>query len=323
MPNVAYLTANSYWGCAVETTYGTPASVSTFTPIDSPKISPTLTWLHDTAFRGSPVMNYDEVPGVRHDTFDGKTYMYSDVYPNLIRAALGSSDTVASVGPSLWTHTIGLNNQPNLGSQAPSYTIINDSVDNTYNMTGSRMVNMSVGFNADAAVETTFQFQGNAASVVASVAVNESTQHIIPAWNCAASLGGAAISVVESATLDIKRNTSAIHTLGQQQPYLNYQGAIEVSGSLGFVLIAGSTLWANALVRDQQQLLLNFVDPVTNYAILFQMSTIQLEDPIIDQSKNYITVQSKFTAVANATDVTTMGLSPIKAVATNGVSTAY
>ena len=55
------MTANSYFGAALETTYGTAASVSTFTPVNSPKVSPNVKWLLDTDFRGSPVMNYDNV----------------------------------------------------------------------------------------------------------------------------------------------------------------------------------------------------------------------------------------------------------------------
>src|ERR1700685_3416929 len=104
------LTANSLAGWAVESVYGVAASIGTYTPVTSPKVTPNLTWLDDSDFRGSPVMHYDQVPGVRYDGFSGKTYLYSDVFPNLVRAALGSTDTVASVGPSLWTHTIGLNN---------------------------------------------------------------------------------------------------------------------------------------------------------------------------------------------------------------------
>ena len=274
-----YATSNSYWGAAVESTYGTPASVSTFTPIDSPKVVPTLMWLNDASFRGSPVTNYDQVPGVIHATFDGKTYMYSDVYPQLLRAALGSTDTVASVGAGASTHTIGLLNAPNTGSQSPSYTIINDSVDNTYSITGSRLVDLSLSFAADGAVETTFSFTGNAASIAASVAVNESAQHFVPAWNCGASIGGTSVAVVESAQLDIKRGTTPIYTLGQQGPYNNFQGPIEVAGSFVFVVEASETFYANSLIRQQQQLLLNFVDPVTTNYVLFQMSNIRAGRP--------------------------------------------
>ena len=325
-----YMTANSYWGVASESgssvssssNYGVAASISTYTPIGSPKLTPTLKWLDDSDFRGSPTMHYDQVPGVRHDTFDGKTFMYSDVYPNLIRAALGGSDATASVSAGVYSHTIGLGNYPNQGSQAPSYTIINNSVDGNYQITAARLVNMNLAFAADAAVETTFQFTGNAASVVASATVNESTQHLVPSWACSASINGASVAVVESASLDIKRNAAPIFTLGQQGPYSNFQGPIEVSGQLKFVVEAGETFYTQSLTRSEIPVILKFTDPATNYFVQFTMSAVQLEDPVIDQSKAYISLDTKYIAVANTTDAIS-GYSPIKAIINNGVSTAY
>lgn len=322
MIKIPFLTANSYWGLAPETTYGTAASISTFNPIGSPKISPTIKWLDDSDFRGSPVMHYDQVPGVRNDKFDGKTFMYTDTYPHLVRSVLGGTDTVASVGPSLWTHSIPLLNSANTGSQPPSYTIINDSVNGTYQITACRAVDMAIAFSAEAAVETTFSFEGNISTSVASVTVNESAQHFVPSWNCSASIGGASVSVIESASLDIKRNATPIFTIGQQGPYQNFAGPIEVSGSLVVVVESGESYYANALTRDQQKVILQFTDPATGYYVQFTMSAVQLEDPIIDQSKSYISLQSKFTAVANTSD-TTNGYAPISALISNGVSTAY
>ena len=312
-----YMVANSYWGIATESTYGTAASVSTFTPIGSPKVTPTLKWLDDSDFRGSPVMHYDQVPGVRHDMFSGKTFMYTDVYPNLIRAALGGTDSVSSS-----VHTIGVGNFPNQGSQAPSYTIINNSVDNTYQITAARLVDMAISFAADAAVETTFSFTGNISSTVASVTANESTQHLIPSWNCSASIGGASVAVVESASLDIKRSTAPIHTLGQQGPYQNFQGPLEVTGKMAFVVESGETWYNNALTRYEQPVILKFTDPATGYYVQFQMSAVQLENPVIDQSKAYLSLTSDFTAVANTTDAIT-GYAPILATISNNVATAY
>jgi hypothetical protein len=320
-----YMTANSYFGLAPETTYGTAASVTTYSPIASPKIVATLKWLDDSEFRGSPVMHYDQVPGVRADKFEGKMFMYTDVYPNLIRAVLGGQDSVSSS-----VHTIGVGNFPNTGSQAPSYTIVNNSVDGTYQLTAARCVDIAIAFNADAAVETTFSFAGNAASVVASATPNESTQHLIPSWNCSASINGASVAVVEMASIDIKRNTAPIHTLGSQTPYNNFQGPIEVSGQISFVVEAGEPYFNQALTRAQIPMIFRFTDPATGYYVQFQMSNCQLEDPVIDQAKAFISLQAKYTAVANTTDAIANGVAgsaggyaPIKAIISNNVGTAY
>ncbi len=316
------LSANGYWGIATETTRGTAASVSTFTPIGAPKIEPKLTWLNDGDFRGSPVMDYDQVPGVRHDEFTGKVFMYNDVYPQLVRAILGGADTVASVAPSTWTHTIGLLNTPQTGSQPPSYTIINDSVDATYQQTGAQLSDISIAFGATAAVETTMTWMGNISTTVASVAVNESTQHLVPGWDIICSIGGASVAVVESGQLDIKRNAAPIHTIGQQGPYVNFAGPIEVSGKLALVLEAGSNYFANSLIRDQQAIVLKFLDPASTAYMQFTMTAAQLENPIVDQSKAYVSLTADFQAVSNTTDAIS-GYSPIKFIGQNGVSTAF
>jgi hypothetical protein len=316
-------------GLAAETTYGVAASISTFTPVGSPKVTPGVKWLDDSDFRGSPVMHYDQVQGVFNAQYDHKVFTYTDVYPNILRAALGSTDTVASVGGGQYTHTIGLINSPNTGSQPPSYTIVNDSVDNTYQLTASRLDSLSVAFTADAAVENTVTWRSNAASVVASVsnAGAESTQHLIPAWNCAASIGGSTVTVVESVQLDIKRNTSQIYTLGSQSAISNFAGPLVVEGKATFVMAAGITnsYYANALVRDQQQIILSLIDPQTGYFINYTMSACQLEAPIVNQGKAYLTLDTNFVAVANTTDAIAGygGYSPIKCMVQNNISTAY
>jgi hypothetical protein len=316
------MTANSYMGLAKEATYSTAASVSLYTPVSGPKLTPTLKWINDPDFRGSPVGSYDQVPGVRNDDYDGKVFMYADVYPNLLMGILGGPDTVASVG-SNYSHTIGVLNSASTGSQPPSYTIINNSVNATYQITGARAVDLSVAFTSDAAVETTLKYEGNISTTVSAPTINETTAHLVPAWSCAASIGGASVAVIESGTLDIKRGTAPIFTLGQQGPYNNFMGPIDVTGTLVFVMEAGETNYANALQRDQQQLLLQFTDPASSDTILFQMDAIQLTDPVIEQSKSFISLNTKFTAVATTVDQTSGGYSPIKTVTTNGVSTAY
>jgi hypothetical protein len=315
--------ANTLFGIAAESTYGTAASISTMTPIQTPKISPTIKWLPANDLRGSPVTTYDQVTGVRHDTFTGKSYLFSDVTPNLIRSVLGGVDTVASVGASIWTHTIGLINQPNTGSQPPSYTLLLDSVDNTYQMTGSRAVDLALSFSADAVVEATLNYTGNISTTVASVSANESTQTFIPAWGCAASISGASVAVVEKMTLDIKRGTAPIFTLGQQGPYVNFAGPIGVTGSLTFIVEAGEPYYADALTHSQLPMVLQFIDPVTNYYIQFTMSKVQLMEPVIDTGQAYITIDAKYEAVANSVDAVQGGFSPISCLVRNGVSTAY
>ena len=318
------MVANSFAGWAPETTYGVAASIGTLTPVDQPKVTPGVVWLDDSDFRGSPVKHYDQVPGVYKTTYSAKTFTYTDVYPHLIRAALGGVDTTASVAPGTFTHTIALINSPNTGSQPPSYTIQNTSVDANYQMLASRLNTLSVSFSAEAAVENTFEFICNNPTTVASVSpANESSQHIVPAWNCAASLANISSTVLESLQLDIKRNTVPIYTLGSQASYSNFCGPIEISGKISFVAELGETVYTNALVRAQQLLTLALIDPVTNYSITYTLSAVQLENPVITQSKSFLEVMTDFVACADLSDAVYPGYSPMKVVVKNNISSAY
>jgi len=322
MATLPLMTANSYWGLAPETTYGASVAVSTWTPINSPKVMPGVVWLKDGDFRGSPVDQYDAVQGVFKASYSGKSFLYTDVVGNLIRAALGSVDTVASVASSTWTQ-----NSPNTGSNAPSYSLWNDSVDATYLMLGSRLNTLSISLTADAAAECTFEFLTNQPTQLptsASVSASPSSvQHLTPAWNCSASIGGTAVTVVESMNIDIKRSAAQIFTLGSQSAVSNFQGPISCSGAFKFVVQQGETYWSNALVYDQQQVLLQLTDPVTGYYVMFQMSKVQLQEPVIDQSRAYVSLDTKWVATANTIDTVTFGYSPIQCVIKNNISTQY
>jgi len=306
MASYALLVANGYAGFALETTRGSAAAVSTFTPIGDPKVEPKITWLDDSALRGSPTMHYDQVPGVRVDNYSAKEFWYWDQSPARIRAALGSTDSVtASV------HTIGLANVPQTGSQPPSYTIINDSVDNTYQMTGSQLSDFTLTLGADAAVELASTWVTAPYTTVASVSAVETAAHLAPAWNCTASIGGSSVAIIENFELDIKRNAAPIFTLGTQAPYRQWASAIDVSGKLTLVVEIGINYNAQALTRNEQLLQLQITDPVTSYYSYFQMSAAQLENPVITVGKSYLTLEADFVAVANTTDAVNSGFSPI------------
>lgn len=315
MAGFALMTANGYAGFAVEATRGSAAAVSTFTPIGDPKVEPKITWLDDSALRGSPTMHYDQVPGVRVDNYSAKEFWYWDQSPNRIRAALGSTDSVSAS-----VHTIGLANVPQTGSQPPSYTIINDSVDNTYQMTGSQLGDFTLTLGADAAVELATTWVTAPYTTVGSVAAVETASHLAPAWNCTASIGGTSVAVIENFELDIKRNSAAIFTLGTQGPYRQWAGPIDVGGKLTLVIEYGTNYNAQALTRNQQLLQLQITDPVTSYYSYFQMSAAQLEDPVITVGKAYLTLEANFVACANTTDQVNGGYSPILTKSFNNIA---
>jgi hypothetical protein len=92
----AFMTASSFLGVGVETTRNTAVAPAFYLPIESPQITPNVKWLADIGYRGSPIDNYGNVPGPRHDEYDVKGNVFLDTFPLLLRSMLGSTDVVAT-----------------------------------------------------------------------------------------------------------------------------------------------------------------------------------------------------------------------------------
>ena len=79
----------------------------------------------------------------------------------------------------------------------------------------------------------------------------------------------------------------------------------------------------SALTRDQVALVATFTDPVASGSVQFHMNDVQFSQPNRTVGKIYTDISVEFTAIANTTDATAGGYSPLKIVVVNGVSTAY
>lgn len=88
--------AETQIGIALETTRGTAVPPSFWLPVMGPKYKPDVKYLPDQTLQGSMVDIYDEIPSLRVDTHGWDSYPYLDTFPVLVRAALGSSDTLVA-----------------------------------------------------------------------------------------------------------------------------------------------------------------------------------------------------------------------------------
>jgi hypothetical protein len=322
---VAYASSNAFFGLAVEVSRGASVAPSSYVPIEGPKWTSKLTWLKDTGLRGSPVAVYDEVPGVRHDEFTFKSFIYGDTFPHFLRGVLGSTDTVAAAGGGASTHTIGLYNVASVGSQPPSYTLSSFDAWKCRQLTAAQLSEVNLTFGAEAAADVSLTYLSNP-EVDAPIPVNTySGEHLVPGWDVAASISGTSLAVVSMGELSIKRSVVPIHTEGMQSPYRLWAGECDVAGKLTFVVESTDQTLVYGLARNQLQVVIQLIDPVSTNVAQFQMSACQFEDPQIEQSKSYLEVSTNFIAVANPTDAisTYGGYSPIKTVTTNNVSTPF
>jgi hypothetical protein len=333
----AYLVANSYLGIMPEATRGTLNSGGTpvYIPVTAPQVTPMQTFLRDEALRGSPVMVYDQVQGVRHDEYDAKFYLFADTFPNLVKAVLGGTDTVTGAGP--YTHNIKLLNNASIGSQPQSYSIMDFDGANFFTLLGAQADQLDISFGAEAAAEATVKFMANPYTSGTSAtspfsAPSLSTVHMIPAWDTVISVAGTPYTYIQDGTLTLARKTAPIFTMGAQAPYQNFAGPIDVTGKFTAVVNSQSDPWstgtgATALTRSPQALVITFTDPNdssggTQFSVSFTMTQAQFQNVKRTRGKAYTEVEVEFTANADATDATT-GYSPIQANIVNATATPY
>jgi len=339
MANNAFLTANSYLGMVIETTEGTLPTTGTayYIPVTSPQITPNQMFLRDEALRGSPVTVYDQVAGVRHDEVEFKTFLFADTFPVLVRSILGGADTTTGSGP--YTHAIRLLNSPSTGSQPPTYSILDFDGANYFTVSGAQADSLAITFGADAAAEATVKYLANpyvsyttAPTVFSSHSI--STEHLIPAWDTAITIGGTTYSNVSTGEITINRKTQPIFTLGTQAPYNLFAGPIEVTGKFTMVINSTSDAFttgsgAYGLSRSPEAVVITLTDPNdatggTQHSVSFTLTQAQFQNVKRTRGKEYTEVEVEFTANANATDGgSSTAYAPIQATIVNGQSAAY
>ena len=331
---MAFLVANSYLGLAKEATRGTLPTGATpyWIPVTGPQVTPMQTFLRDEALRGSPVLVYDMVLGVRHDEYDHKSYLFADTFPVYIAALLGGADSPSSSG-GYYNHSIGLLNDATIGSQPASYSICDFDGANYFVMTGAQASDATIIFGAEVAADVAVKWIANpyadatsSAAPFTSLALG--TDSLIPSWNTTIQLGSSVLDYIASGEIKIDRKTAPIFTMGQKAPYTNFAGPVEVTGKFTAVVnnnadpfSTGSS--AYALFRNQIDTVITFQDSTdASQGIQLDMATTQYFNVKRTRGKEYTELEVEFEAIANTGDAIT-GYSPIIASITNTISTAY
>ena len=333
MTSKAYAVANGFVGLALEAVRGTAAASPIYTPVKDPKYAGMITWLDDDSLRGSPVAKYDAVAGVQHGEFDIKGNVMMDTIGILLQAALGGSDTVAGAGP--YTHTQGLLNNYLVGSQPLSLSLWDFTGAVTNLVTGAQLSDLEFTWAIEAALLYAGKAMGNLATNPSVPTPSFSTEELTPAWNTTTTINGITITQMENFTCKIDRKAEVIAAGGSANPYDVFSGPCDVSGKVTLVIdqlldpmTVGGSEWntgANGagLVRLPLPMVVTFTQPTSNHALKLQMSTVQFKNPVVERGKKFLEVTADYDAIANTTDATSSGWSPLKTVVTNAISTAY
>ena len=227
---------------------------------------------------------------------------------------------------------------------------------NYFLLSGAQAESLNITFGAEAAADGTIKFMANpyVSSTTAPAPftsfsyVEETGEHPIPAWDTTIVVGGTTYNYIATGELKIDRKTKPIFTMGNQGPYDNFAGPIEVTGKFTAVVNSTSdtfstpssytpstgqvTSTAYGLARAPQAMTITLTDPNditsgTNHSIVLQLSSTQFHEVKRTRGKEYTEVEVSFTANGNTSDVPTgtnyLGYSPIKTVTTNAQTAAY
>lgn len=322
-----YSSASQWMGLGLETTRATAAALKWFLPFKSPDWTPEQMMLEDTGIRGSEVDVYDQVAGPRYDTFGWDCSVYADTFPALLRAALGSVDTVTGAGP--YTHKIGLLNQASAqtgtaAGQPPSYTLgYFDGLDFNQ-LVAAQLDTLALKWSATELLTATVKFIAQSATQIAAPVDTFSAVPPIPAWNCIATIGGVAVTRLVSGEFTMNRGTKPMPAVtGTQQYYLNFAGPLSTKGSKMTVIMETDAELNYFLSNTKGEALdLKWSDG-SGDSIEIHYNAILWGPSKKNAGKEWMEVDLTFQGQPNATDAVAGGMAPLVTTTINTQSTVY
>jgi len=318
---MAFMSANSYLGCALETTRGTAAAGTfTYIPVTTPQVDPMVVFLKDNSFRGSPVDVYDDIPGPWHSEVTIKGYVYTDSIPMLVIGALGH-DVVSGT----YIHTVKLYNNDPTGSQPQSMTIDYNDGANAWQVAGAQVADLEFMGGADKALEWQSKMVGNIWTTPTPTPT-VSTVPFIPGWDTTITVNSSSLTYIADWTCKIDRKAAPIFTSGNQGPHVNFAGPCDVTGSFTYVVdttadpfAVGGSAYGLYRAATAIPVVILATSPVDSSTLTLTMSNVQFEDPKRTTGKAYTEGTVNFQAKANATDAVS-GYAPIQVAVSNSVA---
>jgi hypothetical protein len=256
-----YPGAKRFAGWAKETTPGTAVAPTATMPVESIDPDPQITWLDDTALRGSMVELYGRYPGPQMGGLDLKGPVFGDTIGHPLQNLLGDYAVTGASAP--YTHTFAL---LNTGSAQPVTHTITDYTGITATV-GARafpficMTDLTLNVNA----EELFTWEGKALGMIGAPASAAPTPSLsglaapVPAWRAQIGIGGPAtggtqVMNVSEASVTFTRKVVPQPTAnGAPDPYTFARGVVAVSGKFKHVAADESPL-LNMLNNVQPQL---------------------------------------------------------------------
>jgi hypothetical protein len=312
----------SYIGIAKETTKGTAVAPTDFIPVAKDSLKPVdiVDPLYDTGLRGSNVVNYNYIQGRTRSTFDFGGAVFADTIGYGIAGVLGAVATTGVSAP--YTHTISLLNSltSDVDTQPISYTLTDFYAVDVRSYPGCQFSDFSLKFNADGMLEYDAKTTGWQSSTVSDPTPTFSTVLPTPVWRGTVSIGGSAVATAMEGSIEMTRGVTPIYGISNtQNPYQVFLGALEVTGSIKFVMENDSQL-LNFLNDSQPAIVLNWAYGAGAAAVQIQATITKgaYTAAMIERGDDFVSVSIELNAQANTTDDgASGGFAPIKWVLQN------
>jgi hypothetical protein len=312
----------SYIGIAKETTKGTVVAPTDFIPVAKDSLKPVdiIDPLYDTGLRGSNVVNYNYIQGRTRSTFDFGGAVFADTIGYGIAGVLGAVATTGASAP--YTHTISLLNSltSDVDTQPISYTLTDFYAVDVRSYPGCQFSDFSLKFNADGMLEYDAKTTGWESSLVADPTPTFSTILPTPVWRGTVSIGGSTVATAMEGSIEMTRGVTPIYGISNtQNPYQVFLGALEVTGSIKFVMENDSQL-LNFLNDTQPAIVLNWAYGTGATAVQIQATITKgaYTAAMIERGDDFVSVAIELNAQANTTDDgASGGFAPIKWVLQN------
>lgn len=317
-------------GLAKETVSGTPvAAPALWIPVDpSLKHSTKITELSDDSLRGTMAKQHQNIAAGRYEEVTYKTYLYPDsMYAHLI-AMMGRADAVSgTVDP--WTHKTSLTNGTGTdNAQPPTYTIfVYEMNGKVSQIAGATLLDLKFEYKANDWCTIDLSWNGMPAVALTAPVNTPSALPPEPSSGVSIMLGGVAMSAASDLTVDIKRESKPIWVLNATNaPLAIYAGPMTVSGTINAIFQGLSDVnYTNYLNNVQPSLTVSSLaagDATHPFTLQMSKVAYQSADPQ-GSATDWMTIQSAFNAMGNATDALDGKESPLQAILLNTSVTPF
>ena len=314
----------SYIGIAKETTKGTPVAPTSFIPVAVGKLKPVdvVDPLFDEGLRGSLVKNYNYIQGRARSTFDFGGPVFPDTFGFAVAGLLGSVATTGSSAP--FTHTVSLKNASAVGADAQptAFTLTDFYAANVRAYAGCQIHDVNLSFTAEGLLDYDAKAHGFESVTALTPTPSFSTVLPTPVWQATVSIGGSAVAYTVEGSISMTRPATPIYGISNtQNPYQIFVGALEVTGSLKFVM-ENDTELTRFLTNAQPAIVVNWTNGALANLTQIQATITKgaYTAAVIERSKDFVEVTVELNGQANTTDAgSTGGFAPIKWVLQNAL----